>query len=71
MAHPTRSAPQVAIPLPSDAAVRRVIGKSYDPERTLNVINADSDEAGHVFQSEAGHLFRCEAGRCSDLMSAT
>src|SRR6266404_1971778 len=38
MAHPTRSAPQVAIPLPSDAAVRRVIGKSYDPERTLNVI---------------------------------
>ena len=38
MAHPTRSAPQVAIPLPSDAAIRRVIGKSYDPERTLNVI---------------------------------
>src|ERR1700741_2955177 len=38
MAHPTRSAPQVAIPLPSDAAVRRVIGKSYDPERTLNLI---------------------------------
>ena len=38
MTHPTRSAPQVAIPLPSDAAVRRVIGKSYDPERTLNVI---------------------------------
>ena len=24
---------------------------------------ADSDEAGHAFQSEAGHLFRREAGR--------
>jgi hypothetical protein len=32
---------------------------------------ADSDEAGHAFQSEAGHLFRSEAGRGSDLMSAT
>ena len=32
---------------------------------------ADSDEAGHAFQSEAGHLFRSEAGRDSDLMSAT
>jgi hypothetical protein len=33
--------------------------------------SADSDEAGHAFQSEAGHLFRSEAGRGSDLMSAT
>jgi hypothetical protein len=33
--------------------------------------NADSDEAGHAFQSEAGHLFRSEAGRDCDLMSAT
>ena len=33
--------------------------------------DADSDEAGHAFQSEAGHLFRSEAGRGSDLMSAT
>ena len=32
---------------------------------------ADSDEAGHAFQSEAGHLFRREAGRDSDLMPAT
>src|ERR1700737_3225416 len=40
--------------------------------RQVNVIfNADSDEAGHAFQSEAGHLFRSEAGRGSDLMSAT
>src|ERR1700757_2423078 len=38
MAHPTRSVPQVAIPLPPDPAVRRVIGNSYDPEKTLNVI---------------------------------
>lgn len=32
---------------------------------------ADSDEAGHAFQSEAGHLFRGEAGRGSDFMPAT
>jgi hypothetical protein len=32
---------------------------------------ADSDEAGHAFQSEAGHLFRYEAGRDSDLKPAT
>ena len=38
MARAADYAPQVAIPLPSDAAVRRIIGKSYDPERTLNVI---------------------------------
>jgi hypothetical protein len=34
-------------------------------------LTADTDEAGHAFQSEAGHLFRPEAGRRSDLMSAT
>jgi hypothetical protein len=32
---------------------------------------ADSDEAGHAFQSEGGHLFRREAGRYSDLKPAT
>jgi alkylhydroperoxidase family enzyme len=38
MAYPTHYTPQVAIPLPSDADVRRIIGKSYDPEKTLNII---------------------------------
>jgi hypothetical protein len=38
MAHPTQYSSQVAIALPSDTTVRRVIGKSYDPEKTLNVI---------------------------------
>jgi alkylhydroperoxidase family enzyme len=38
MAPPTHYTTQVAIPLPSDADVRRIIGKSYDPEKTLNVI---------------------------------
>jgi alkylhydroperoxidase family enzyme len=38
MASTAHSTPQVAIPLPSDEAVRRIIGKSYDPESTLNVI---------------------------------
>jgi hypothetical protein len=40
-------------------------------ESALSAEGADSDEAGHAFQSEAGHLFRGEAGRDSDLMSAT
>jgi hypothetical protein len=34
-------------------------------------LGADTDEAGHTFQSEVGHCFRFEAGRGSDLMSAT
>jgi alkylhydroperoxidase family enzyme len=38
MTHPGHDTPQVAIPLPPDEAVRRIIGKSYDPEKTLNVI---------------------------------
>src|SRR5271167_1691244 len=38
MANLTHYTSQVAIPLPSDDAVRRIIGKSYDPEKTLNVI---------------------------------
>jgi alkylhydroperoxidase family enzyme len=38
MAHPTHYTSQVAIPLPSDEAVRQIIGASYDPEKTLNVI---------------------------------
>jgi alkylhydroperoxidase family enzyme len=38
MAHPTHYTAQVAIPLPSDADVGRIIRKSYAPEKTLNVI---------------------------------
>jgi alkylhydroperoxidase family enzyme len=38
MANPAYHTPSVAIPLPSDEAVRRIIGKSYEPEKTLNVI---------------------------------
>ena len=38
MTHSTHYTPRVAIPLPSDEAVRRIIGKSYDAEKTLNVI---------------------------------
>ena len=36
--HPTEYASRVSIPLPSDDAVRNVIGDSYDPATTLNVI---------------------------------
>ncbi|HLY06969.1 MAG TPA: hypothetical protein VKR31_14585 [Rhizomicrobium sp.] len=38
MARSTHQTPQVTIPLPSDEGVRRIIGQSYDPDKTLNVI---------------------------------
>ena len=38
MAYPTVYTSTVVIPLPSEQVVRQVIGKSYDPERTLNVL---------------------------------
>jgi alkylhydroperoxidase family enzyme len=38
MAYPTAYISTVAIPLPSEQAVRQVIGKSYDPDKTLNVL---------------------------------
>ena len=38
MANVTHYTSKVAIPLPSDEAIRRIIGSSYDPEKTLNVI---------------------------------
>jgi hypothetical protein len=37
----------------------------------VRITIADTDEAGHAFQSEAGHPFRFEAGQVSDVMSAT
>ncbi len=38
MVQPTPYESPVAIPLPSDEAVRRIMGDSYDPDRTLNVL---------------------------------
>jgi alkylhydroperoxidase family enzyme len=38
MTKPAQSTSKVSIPLPSDEAVRRIMGKSYSPEKTLNVI---------------------------------
>jgi alkylhydroperoxidase family enzyme len=38
MAHPTCYTSRVVIPLPPDEAVRQIIGESYDPEKTLNVL---------------------------------
>ena len=38
MTHPTDYATRVAIPLPPDDAIRKVIGASYDPEKTPNVL---------------------------------
>jgi len=38
MPYPTAYTSAVAIPLPSEQAVRQIMGNSYDPERTLNVL---------------------------------
>jgi alkylhydroperoxidase/carboxymuconolactone decarboxylase family protein YurZ len=38
MAGPAQYTSRVAIPLPSDEAIRQIIGNSYTPEKTLNVI---------------------------------
>jgi len=38
MTHPTSYTAKVAIPLPEDEAIRKVIGLSYDPATALNVI---------------------------------
>ena len=38
MAKPAHYTSKVAIPLPSDEAVRRIMGNSYNPAKTLNVI---------------------------------
>jgi alkylhydroperoxidase family enzyme len=38
MANVAHYTSKVAIPLPSDEAIRAIIGSSYDPEKTLNVI---------------------------------
>src|ERR1700758_3608297 len=38
MARPAHYTSKVVIPLPSDEAVRRSIGSSYSPDKTLNVI---------------------------------
>jgi alkylhydroperoxidase family enzyme len=38
MAYPTTYTSTIAIPLPSEQTVRQIIGTSYGPERTLNVL---------------------------------
>ena len=38
MAYPTAYASTVAIPLPSEQTVQQIMGKSYQPEKTLNVL---------------------------------
>lgn len=37
MASPANYTTSVAVPLPTDAEIRAVIGESYDPDQTLNV----------------------------------
>jgi len=38
MADPTHYTSQVAIPLPPDDEIRKVVGESYDPDKALNVV---------------------------------
>jgi hypothetical protein len=37
----------------------------------LKALDADSDEAGRLFQGEAGHLFRFHSGQCSEVKPDT
>src|SRR3984893_18693856 len=46
MAYPIGYTSSVAIPLPSEQAVRQIMGKSYDPERTLNVLKMFAGTGG-------------------------
>jgi hypothetical protein len=52
----------------NNGAIRLSVAEAIYATRTSV---ADSDEAGHAFQSEAGHLFQSEAGQGSDLKPAT
>ena len=38
MAYPTAYTSTVAVPMPSEQTVQQMMGKSYDPEKTLNVL---------------------------------
>jgi alkylhydroperoxidase family enzyme len=38
MAYPTAYSSTVAIPLPAEQTVQQIMGKSYNPEKTLNVL---------------------------------
>src|SRR6476620_11583056 len=38
MAYPTAYTSTVTVPLPSEQTAQQIMGKSYDPERTLNVL---------------------------------
>ena len=55
----------------AQSTVERRFGPSIGLQSDAAAQFADTDEAGHAFQSEAGHLYRSEAGHRSDLMSAT
>ena len=46
MAYPTTYTSAVAIPLPSEQTVQQMFGKSYDPERTLNLTWSRPAEMG-------------------------
>jgi hypothetical protein len=53
MAYPTAYTSAVAIPLPSEQVVRQIMGKSYDPERTLNVLKMFA-ETEDLFEATIG-----------------
>jgi hypothetical protein len=77
MAKPAHYTSKVAIPLPSDEAVRRIMGNSFNPEKTLNVIKMfagteDMFEATIVrIPRQSGRGFRFDVGHRSDLIPAT
>jgi alkylhydroperoxidase family enzyme len=51
--HPTKYTSRVSMPLPSDAEVKRVMGDSFNPVKTLNVIKMFTG-TGDMYEASTG-----------------
>jgi hypothetical protein len=64
MAYPTAYASTVAIPLPSEQTVEQMIGKSYNPEKALNVLKMFAGTED-MFEATIGIVKQCSRRRAS------
>jgi len=62
MSHPINYASKVSIPLPSDIAIKKIIGSTYDPARTLNVLKmfAGTEDMYEALIGLVSAIFRTE-----------
>jgi alkylhydroperoxidase family enzyme len=62
MSHPINYASKVSIPLPSDIAIEKIIGSTYDPARTLNVLKmfAGTEDMYEALIGLVSAVFRTE-----------